>query len=176
MIKSVGVDIDGVLYDWHRSVYDWHTNFKNYTGSFNEFWTEGVSKFDTAWWEYTCSLDILYSDRPPVNDCLFFLNNIKDKFEIYYITSRPECVKTTTEQYLKRYKLPFRDNLILTDDKVNVARRLKLTYAIDDLPAHVEALSKITKVFMMAKPWNIYIQNKYITVKSLTEILNLLED
>lgn len=173
---NIGVDLDGVLYDWPMSVYGWHTNFKSYAGSFNDFWTKEIVKFDPDWWKYICSLDILYSDRPPVSDCLLFLDRIKDRFEIYYITARPECVKTTTEQYLKRYKFPFQENLIFTDDKANVARRLKLNYAIDDLPAHVEALHKVTKVFMIAKPWNVHIQDKYTTVKSLTEILALLED
>jgi uncharacterized HAD superfamily protein len=176
MRRTLGVDLDGVIYNWHISVYEYHINFKNYAGSFNDFWTKEYKNFTPEWWKYIVDIDILYSDRPPVSDCFSFLDKIVNRFEVYYITSRPECVKTTTEQYLKRYKFPFQDNLIFTKDKVNTARLLKLSYAIDDLPEQIEGLSRVTKTFMIAQPYNIDYQDKCTTVKSLTQILGLLED
>jgi len=175
-MKAIGLDLDGVLYSWHRSIYEYFHRFKGYEGTCTDFWTTEYKKFDEEWWNSIVTIDIFYSDRQPTKDCFNFLDNIKDRFEIYYITGRPNCVKTTTEQYLRRFKFPFRDNLIFSNDKVNVARLLKLSYAVDDLPNQVESLSKVTRTIMVAQPYNKELWDTYTTVHSLTEILNYLED
>ena len=176
MIRNIGLDLDGCLYLWHSAVYDYFRFYKNYTGTWREFWTTKYKTFSDSDWKYITEVDIFYSSQPPTTDCVNFINNIKDRFEIYYITSRPMLVKTTTEQFLKRYKFPFHENLIFTDDKVNTARLLKLDYAVDDMPKHVEGLAKVTKIIMISQPWNIDIQDKYPTSQTLMGTLQYMED
>ena len=176
MNKSIGVELDGTTYTWHQAVYEYYQVHKNYIGSYTNFWTNEYKNITDAGWEFLINVDIFYSSQMPTEDCMNFLNNIKYRFDIYYLTSRPDYVKVTTEQFLKRYKFPFRDNLIFTNDKVSDARRLKLSYCLDDMPHHVEALAKVTNVIMIAQPWNKGIWDVYPTAHSLMSALQYLED
>ena len=175
-MKRIGLDLDGVLYNWHSSLYDYYRLYMNFQGTFNDFWTSGVTSFSTETWTYLLGIDTLYSNRFPTADCINFLEAIKNRFEIYYITSRPKSIKLTTEQYLRRFKFPFNENLIFNDNKVNVARLLGLSYAVDDRASQIESLSKVTTAIIVAKPWNKHIWNDYPTVFSLMDILDYLED
>lgn len=167
--------MDGTLYDWHLSVYNYFKNFKNYTGTWTEFWTVETKKLDDAWWKFLTENNILYSDRPPTDDCMYLLDWLKDRYEIFYITSRPDSVKLTTEQYLRRYKFPYQENLIFNKDKASEARLHKIVYALDDFPASIDALSTVCNVVVMAKPWNREYWDKFPTIHNLKEFSNCLE-
>jgi uncharacterized HAD superfamily protein len=176
MTKVLALDCDGVLYNWHNAVYEYFILYRNYKGSFNKLWEVDYKLLNDADWEFLTNVDYFYSSQVPTKDCVDFLNDVKFRFDIYYVTGRPIYVKTTTEQFLKRYKFPFRDNLIFADDKVNTARRLKADYFIEDMPRHLEGLSKITNVIMMAQPYNKEYWDTYLTVHSLKSALQYLED
>jgi len=175
MARSIGLDLDGTLVAWHLAVYDYFRTYKGYVGTYNAFWTDEYKTWSEGVWKFITEIDIFYSSQQPTSDCVKFLECIKDKFDIYYITSRPRLVKTTTEQYLRKYKFPFQENLIFTDDKVNMARLLRLDYAIDDLPKHVEGLSKVTKVIMISQPWNKELWGIYPTSQTLMGTLQYME-
>lgn len=175
MTKRIGLDLDGVLYDWHLSVYEYFCLYKGFSGSQNKFWYEESKAVPDNVWEFICSIDTLYSNVLPSKDCKDFIASIKDKFTLYYITSRPLSAKLTTEQYLRRHHFPFQENLIFTQDKVSVARLLKLDYMVEDMPRNVIDLSKVVLTIMMARPWNQSIQNEYPTVHSLMESMKYLE-
>jgi 5'(3')-deoxyribonucleotidase len=168
------MDMDGVCYKWHSAVYEYFKLYKDYCGTYNDLWGKDYLKFTDADWEYLTKIDTFYSSQIPTVDCVNFLDKVKDLFDIYYVTSRPEYVKLTTEQYLKRYKFPFRENLIFTNDKVNTARRLRADFCIDDLPKHIEGLSKVSKVVMIAQPYNKEYQDKYPTSRTLMGTLQYL--
>lgn len=172
---SIGIDMDGVLYNWHAAVYDYFRFYKEYTGSYSKFWSEYYKTFSDEMWDYLTGVDIFYSSQQPTKECVNFLNSIKYKYDIYYITSRPNLVRTTTKQYLRKYNFPYKDNVIFTDDKANVSRLLQLTYCIDDMPHNVESLSKVTNVIMIAQPWNTELWEKYNTAHSLNGVLKYLE-
>ena len=167
MTKVICCDLDGVLYNWHGAVYEYFRLYKNYCGNYEKLWGTDYLNFTDEDWEFLTNIDFLYSNQNPTHDCVNFLNEIKDKFEIYYVTSRPLYVKLTTEQYLRRHKFPFQENLIFSNDKVNTARLLRADYCIDDLPKHIEGLSKVSKVVMIAQPYNKDYQNSYPTSKTL---------
>ena len=112
----------------------------------------------------------------PTPECTNFLNKVKYRFDIYYITGRPNSVKTTTELFLKRYKFPFRENLIFTEDKANTCRRLQIDYYIEDLPVNMKVLSKIANTIMIARPYNKEYRDTYTTASSLKDSLRFLED
>ena len=174
MTKVLGLDLDGVLYRWHEAVYEYFRMYKNYTDSFSHLWEYDYKDLSKEDWEFLINIDFLYSCEVPTPDCISFLNNVKYRFDIYYVTGRPLSVKTTTEQFLKRYKFPFRENLIFASDKQNTIRRLKINYFIDDLPYNLEELSKVTNVIMLARPYNREFRETYNTAYSLMDSLKFL--
>lgn len=175
-MKSIGLDFDGVLYRWHESLYQYFVLYRDYDGSYETFWKDYKSIVSEDDLEYYASIDTLYSNMMPTCDCLSFLDQIKDRFNIFYITSRPVLVKTTTEAYMRRYSFPQRDNLVFTYDKGSYARRLRLSYFVEDSQKNAEELRAITTVILMAQPWNKPVWYEYPTVRNLNEILQYLED
>jgi len=176
MTKVLGLDLDGVIYPWHEAVYEYFRLYKNYTGSFNKLWEVDYLSFTKTDWEFLTNIDYLYSCMMPTPECTNFLNKVKYRFDIYYITGRPNSVKTTTELFLKRYKFPFRENLIFTEDKANTCRRLQIDYYIEDLPVNMKVLSKIANTIMIARPYNKEYRDTYTTASSLKDSLRFLED
>lgn len=161
------LDLDGCLYKWHSAIYEYLKLYKNYEGTYETLWGKDYLSFTNEYWEFITNVDFFYSSQLPTEDCVNFLNEIKDRFEIYYVTSRPLYVKLTTEQYLRRYNFPFQENLIFSNDKVNTARLIRADYCIDDLPKHIEGLSKVSKVVMIAQPYNKEYQEIYPTSQTL---------
>lgn len=175
-MKALGLDMDGVLYGWHEAVYEYLRLYRDYKGTFKELWSVDFKKFTEEDWEFLINIDILYTSRMPTPDCIKFLDYVKDKFELYYITARPKYVKTTTEQYLRHYNFPSQDNLIFESDKVNTVRRLKIDYFIDDLPKHLEGLSKVCDVIMIERPYNEKERELYKSSQTLLGTIKYLED
>lgn len=176
MAKVLCLDLDGVCYSWHSAVYEYLKLYKNYTGTKNDLWERDHLKFSAGDWEFLTNIDIFYSSQLPSTDCVTFLNKVESLFsDIYYVTSRPGLVKTTTEQYLRRHKFPFRENLIFESDKVNTARRVKADYFIEDMPRHLSGLSKVTNVIMIAQPYNKEYWDVYPTAHSLMSTLQFME-
>lgn len=175
MTKVLGLDLDGVLYNWHTAVYDYVKLYRNYQGSYTKFWSDDYKNLSDEMWKFLTTIDIFYSSQAPTDDCVRFLNDVSSNFEIFYITSRPDYVKLTTEQYLRKYNFPFQENLIFTSNKVNEARRYCVDFFVEDMPANIDSLSKVTNVILMAQPWNKDIQDKYLTVRSINQILQHLE-
>jgi uncharacterized HAD superfamily protein len=169
------LDLDGVLYRWHHAVYDYFLVHRDYKGSFDTLWSKDYLNFSKEDWEYLVNVDIFYSSQFPTDDCMNFLDKVKYRFDIYYLTGRPIYVKTTTEQFLRKYRFPFRDNLIFESDKINTARRLRADYCVDDLPENLEILSKVSKVVMVAQPYNKEYRNIYPTAYNLMGVLPFLE-
>lgn len=169
------LDLDGVLYDWHRAVYDYYREYKGYMESYRCLWGRDYLNFSPEDWKYITEVDTFYSSQFPTQDCIDFLNKVKYIFDIYYVTGRPESVKITTEQYLKRYRFPFRENLIFSADKVNTARRIKASFCVEDLLKNVEVLSKVAKTIMFAQPHNEEYWDVYPTAHTLVGVLPFLE-
>lgn len=172
-MKNLGLDLDGVLYDWHTPVWNYHRLYKGFEGSFDEFWSGDAQK--SLPYDYLMGVDIFYSSAFPTKDVVSFLDYVKDRFNIYYITARPESVRLTTEQYFRRYNFPYVDNLIFSHDKVPVARKLGLDYMIEDSAPNVIKLSDVVFTILVARPWNRHIQNEYPTIRNLMESIKYLE-
>jgi uncharacterized HAD superfamily protein len=174
-LKKIILDLDGVLVSWHEAVYDDYTRRDKFKGSFREFWIDYIPSLSKELQKYIVEIPIYYAANSPSKEVLNFLNKIKESYEIYYVTSRPESVRLTTEQYLRRYKFPYKENLIFTDDKSSVARILKVDFALDDFSSHIEKLSKVTTAILFAKPWNKDSWDKYPTARTFFDVLEFME-
>lgn len=164
----LGLDLDGVLYDWHSAVYTYFQYIKNYQGTYRQFWTEFINDTSKEEQEFIVSIPFLYSAITPSKQVIEFLNFAADNSEIYYITSRPDSVEHITKKYVKEY-FPYPDNLFSVHDKATTCRYLGVTHFLDDHEKHVKAVQPVANSFLKARCWNEYCQDQYNTVYSLKE-------
>lgn len=174
-MSAVGFDLDGVLYEWHEAVYDYFKMFREYKDSYTTFWRNYRTILTNEDWGTITEISPLYGCKNPPTGCQDFLSKVADKYEIYYITFRPKSAELTTENYLKRFDFPFRENLIFTPDKANHARLLKLKYFTEDRQDYIEPLSKVTNVILRARPWNEDIWDVYPTAHSFSDMAKFME-
>lgn len=165
----LGLDLDGVLYDWHMALYTYYQYEMGFTGTYQEFWQEFINNFSRNKQEYLVSLPIPYEMIVPPCHVTNFLEFASNNSDIYYITSRHPDLERVTRRYLHRYNFPFQDNLFIADDKVTVCRFVGVTHFLDDHVEHVKAVNGVADVYLMAKPWNKEFQNDYKTVYNLRE-------
>lgn len=174
-MRTIGLDLDGVLYRWHESLYEYFRLYRNFRGTYNEFWSTYIQQVSEEELCYLAGIDTLYSNMPPTRDCIDFLDVLKDLFEIFYVTSRPDSVRATTELFLEKHKFPFKENLIFTPNKDNFARLHKFSFAVDDVQQHLEKYSKVTTPILFAQPWNRAIRDNFIVVRNLMEIVPIVK-
>jgi FMN phosphatase YigB (HAD superfamily) len=166
----LGLDLDGVLYNYHHALYTFCQYEMNYNGTYNEFWLDYIQNLSKDWQDYLIGLPIPYETQIPPQHVIDFLKYAKENAdEIYYITHRPEDLTRITERYLERYNFPYYGNYIITGDKLNACRYAGVTHFIDDFTKHVKAVSAVADSYLMAKPWNLEEQDNYNTVHSLKE-------
>lgn len=173
---NIGLDLDGVVYDFHSAMYTYGTVYEGFEGTFTEFWLEyfpSLSKEDQA---YLISLEHLYMTRPLSDKMKKVLNDLASLGTIYYITARDESLSLVSEKFLKKNKVPFKDNLIMTKDKASYAKLLKLDFFVDDFTKYVKEVRKPTLSFLMAKPWNRDAREEFPTIYSLRELYNIIKE
>lgn len=165
----LGLDLDGVLYDFHSALYTYCQYEMNYAGSYDEFWMDYIQNLSKSRQDYLMSLPIPYESTLPTKSTKDFLDFAKERAQIYYITSRPKEVEVVTERFLRKNDFPFLDNLIFAEDKSLPCRLYSITHFLDDGPRHLEATYQITNAYLMAKIWNREFRDKFKTVYSLKE-------
>lgn len=170
MSKTVlGIDLDGVLYDFHDATYVYYQYLMGYEGTYKQFWTEFWPSLTKEKQDYIVSIAILYDTKVPPKEVVDFIDYAKERSEIYYITSRDESLSRITERYLRRYNFPFQENLIMTKDKANACKLYGVTHFLDDFLHQVKEVSSVTNAYLMSKPWNVDGRDKLNVVNSLEE-------
>jgi uncharacterized HAD superfamily protein len=164
----IGLDIDGVLYPWHDSIYRHFQQFKGYEGGEVEFW-DYFRALPESTQRYYVYIDIFYLDTMPRRSTLDVVPALADLGDIYYITSRAEHLERCTRKFFDMYDLPFKENLIFTEDKATVIRLKKIDYYLDDLPRFVDQARWITDAYLLTQPHNAGQREGYETVSSLKE-------
>jgi len=166
---NIGFDLDGVLYDWHDVVYTYCVNNEGYAGSKSEFWKDYQDfPLDRKLnFERTTTF---FSKKIPSKRVVDFLIELAKDNTLFYITSRKEDVKLTTELYLERYNFPDRDNLFFTDDKVTHIKLLDIEVFVDDLPSHLDSIGNSATTYLIRQPWNEEVCDNYNTIDSVTDL------
>lgn len=165
----LGLDMDGVLYDWHDAVYTYYQSLKGYEGAYYEFWTEKIKTFSPEDWDYLVSLPFLYTCKIPTDRIMNFLDYCASRAEIYYITNRPDSVSRITKNYIKNSGFPYPDNVFITDRKDTICRYAGITHFLDDLEKNILAVENLTNAFLLARVYNQTYRDKYKTVYGLNE-------
>ena len=166
----LGLDLDGVLYDWHDACYVYHQYELGYNGTYKEFWLEFFPSLSQERRNYIITIDTLYDTKVPHKSVMDFLEYCEENSHaIYYLTSRSTDLERITRRYLSRNNFPSQDNLVMTVDKASACRLFGVTHFLDDFTKQVEAVSKVTNAYLMAKMWNRNAHNRLPTVHSLEE-------
>lgn len=170
---TLGLDMDGVLYDWHQAIYVYYQYVMGFVGTYEEFWLDYWFSLSKEKQAYIVSIPIPYDQIAATPQVLDFLNFASERGDIYYITSREEGLQTVTRRYLKRYDFPSQDNLIFTQDKASACSLYRVTHFVDDYEKHVNACSEITKCYLMNKIWNTEAEGNFTRVHNLKELREL---
>jgi hypothetical protein len=164
-MSRVGIDLDGVCYDFNESLEIWckHREMKlNYGPStrweFYEDWGLSLEEFLTEC-EMAADGGWLFRYGKVINDAKDQLQRLRDAgHTIVLITDRSfghfggkgNSSRVNTEQWLKQVELPY-DEIHFTADKSSV----QVDYHLDDKPGNYEAMKAVgVDAWLLNCPWN----------------------
>lgn len=152
--ENLGLDLDGVLYPWVSAVWMYYRMYKKYSGTEYEFYKNFDKNVPEDQCNYIATLQDLYYKHTPSPKLTSLLNQLSEKFNLFYITARPLEAERVTHKYFRDFKIPQRDNLIFSPEKDTYARLLRLHYFVEDSVRNAEKLSKICTTFLVRTPYN----------------------
>lgn len=155
MNKTIGLDIDGVVYNYHEALYSYFRTEKNYDKGYAEFWLKYIPSLSGDVQDYFISIPMIYEMIAPRTDILKILEKIANKAEIFYITSRSTDLALVTERYFRKGRFPYNHNLVFTNKKDIACLRNGITDFVDDFVSHFVSCSRVCNSYLMNKPWNL---------------------
>lgn len=170
MTESIGLDLDGVLYDWCRAAHTYFRTYRNYTGTQYEFELNVANSMEKEFSDFLCSVNSLYDSIFPRKEVVELLWKLSGKYDIYYVTSRPTSAWRTTQKYFDTHNFPFSNHLIFEKDKATLVRLLKLDYFVEDSVGYLEQIAPLTTTFMVLHPYNQMYKDKFNTITSVLEL------
>lgn len=109
--------------------------------------------------------------------CQQYLYELKKQYRICIATARPNILRESTLLWLYNHNIPYDKIFFNCGQKVDICKKLKSKYIIEDSPWNVNALSmnKINTL-IFSRPYNLQIKNnKYITrVYNWQDIYNII--
>lgn len=174
--NRIGIDLDGVCYDFHQALFTELTVYNKIDCDYYTFWKNADSYFSPEWWENTCKIAHLYSTQIPSKSLLSCLSDLSYKYEITYITGRPKDVEYTTINYMRKYNFPMYKNIYFSKKKDAVCNSLGIELMVEDQLHYVRQLVEGgINTYVVKQPWNedhlpVFIQKYPCTV------INKLED
>ena len=177
MKKRLGLDIDGVLYPWQMVAYDYCTQMLGIESNSVEELMEDLDseKYGTTF-GYNLYHDPLLVTKKMVDPGI--INTIKflyNDYEIFYITTRPEEVRSGTEWWLKVSGFPYLENLILCTTKLPHIIENEIDFFVEDIVKYILGLKNYTQVIPVKHPWNKIIQDEFLCINSVVELPIVLE-
>lgn len=187
MIK-LGQDVDGCLVDFAKGFAELlcHMTGKKIPPDFipkSWYWwgDYGITKDEAAKaWEYVETHPEFWANLPALPNAqkdLEILHSLeRGNDEVYFITNRPGIgAKRATELWLSNHGIA-NPTVLIASDKGPVARSLKLTHFIDDLPNNCESVLRHcgirTKCFLFSAPYNEHFKDPYVpTITSIQDAL-----
>jgi len=172
----LGVDIDGVLYDWE--------GYARETLQYGEVWglpekltdeqykalypqishwdriEEVVGKKNWDWFWANQNMLKSYLGPNDYRDNVLAMEDLSQRHEVYLITNRPRDCRWQTYHWLSTYGDDHPSQLagvIHCKDKTAVARGLGITVVVDDRPSELEkylAMPECLTVYGVRRPWN----------------------
>lgn len=173
--KVVGLDIDGVLYDWHTIAYDFACHYMGAKADYDTFWLRELPSWSITKQENLTGNIDLYNKRPAEKDVVEAVQELDIDFDVIYITKRPKEALGVTYRWLDKSNLPNPNYLYLTYNKPAVLRAQAVDYYVDDFPK--KDLLKLTKLILVEKVWNQDMRDLvFTTVKSILDVPQVIRD
>ena len=137
---KIGLDIDGVLYDWHEIAYQQYNKGESY----EDFWTGIRANPDSVFTNNIVNDPTLYCKVTIRNDYVNIVKHIDFICdELHYITSRPLSVERNTTKLFKQSGMPKTDNILFVGNgksKLQTILDLGCNVIVEDQPNYVEEL------------------------------------
>lgn len=159
----IGLDLDGVVANWVRSVILNLNKFRgtNIDPGFEpdhwDWFENNLKKEDWDWlWRGGCFQ--IFSDAPPYGGAEQFVNQLEDLGDVIVVTSRPRIAKDATYIWWNRHMetLPMGFNFFSSGFqkyKVNVDVLIEDNY--ENSIAYIDkTYMNIPQVFLLDRPWN----------------------
>lgn len=155
-MDTIGFDIDGVLYDIHTAAYTELIAFHGLTIPFSKFWGNYKSYYSEKFYNSFFKIPILYDSMLPISGSIETLNYLAGKYNLCYITARPQEVKYVTKKWLKTNKFPYYENVEFSKNKEVEIRSNNCKYFIEDcwVQDKVDSMSKITNLILVNAVYN----------------------
>lgn len=184
MKNNIGFDLDGVLADFHQPFYkfildcrdDIHFNYEDITAW---DWSEQIKNLTSEeFWELfdRFTVEHGYLNLPPISmDSFEVLNYLNEEgHPIYFITGRPAKSREETYEWMSQFFDVRYDNIIHTDNKSEICKKLKIKFFVEDTPHYALdiANNSPTKVYLLDKHYNEDFEHDKITrIYDLHEVL-----
>lgn len=178
-MRTIGFDIDGVLYDFQYVLYNHLKIHHNLVQDFSDFWRMERSGdysrqvYNDLFWHNIIRVPVLYEAMDISSHNLAILQELAKDFELIYITHRPTEIKHVTEMWFERNKLPYHYNLYFVEDKSIPILKHQCEYFIDDLVKNIKDLQKVTNAILFKREWHTKENLKYPYISDLQELLEM---
>jgi len=171
----IGMDLDGVLYDFVTPAYRELVLHHSVTIPFIEFWREADNIFPPEFWKSFLAIECLYSASKALPEDVETLNYLAKNNSIYYVTSRPKNCELATYNWLRREGFPGYNNLfVVQNGKRPILEMIKMDYFIEDRPYHADSVRDLTTVIMKDTPWNQEAKD-YKRIKLVSELKEIIK-
>jgi len=148
-MKTIGLDLDGVLYDWHGVIFDYIKYHKQIPEDYKDFWRKArLDNYCRELLTYLVDIPIFYTKKDIMPRTLRVVEELAKNNRIYYITTRPDSAKHATMSWLKRCNLPHYENLIITQNKRPYIAMLECDYFVDDRFKTIDNIQDITNAIL----------------------------
>ena len=186
---KIAIDIDEVLGQFLSALIEYHNN--KYDTKFTEedfhsynFWNVwGGTKDEAIEKVYNFNRTVSFKNIEPVGGAKKSINELKEKNELFIITSRPQDTKENTKEWLEKNFPNTFSKVYFTGDFVNDGHLKTKKEICDDLDIDIliedsgnyanDCTNSKRKVFLFNKPWNkdITIKEGVIRINSWKEIV-----
>jgi len=175
MKRTIGLDLDGVIYNWHGVIHDYIVKFKGEELGYKEFWKRAKHEdYKRELLMALVEIPMFYSQRNIRSHVLDTVKKLAETNIIYYITTRPEGARRATIDWMKRSGLPYSDNLIITQNKRPHIAMLECDYFVDDKQKTIDSIKDVTNAILFKSD---YMQDEdakgYNYIESLDELLEV---
>jgi uncharacterized HAD superfamily protein len=95
----------------------------------------------------------IFESAEPIEGAAETLNQLAQKYEIVYLTARPEWAKELSVNWLSKHGFP-KAEIVCTQDKYSWIKENGALMMFEDDPKHIKEIQTLIQVLVHAQPWN----------------------